>query len=100
VIASEFMEAGRSILRGIVTPERTTLIASNHRSFAIGEKIARAMASRTGCRRRRDRDCGEEGNHLRYGCAGRQEWQHHFGRHVRRVGGADVLPFGLDSYLM
>jgi indolepyruvate ferredoxin oxidoreductase beta subunit len=40
VMASEFMEAGRSILRGIVTPERTTLIASNHRSFAIGEKIA------------------------------------------------------------
>ena len=28
VIASEFMEGGRAILRGIVTPERTTLIAS------------------------------------------------------------------------
>ncbi|MBR0751066.1 indolepyruvate oxidoreductase subunit beta family protein [Bradyrhizobium jicamae] len=40
VMASEFMEAGRSILRGLVTPDRTTLIASNHRSFAIGEKIA------------------------------------------------------------
>jgi len=40
VIASEFIEAGRSILRGIVTPERTTLIASSHRSFAIGEKSA------------------------------------------------------------
>ena len=40
VMAAEFMEAGRSILRGIVTPDRTTLIASNHRSFAIGEKIA------------------------------------------------------------
>lgn len=40
VIAAEFMEAGRSILRGLVTPDRTTLIASNHRSFAIGEKIA------------------------------------------------------------
>jgi indolepyruvate ferredoxin oxidoreductase beta subunit len=39
-MAAEFMEAGRSILRGLVTPERTTLIASNHRSFAIGEKIA------------------------------------------------------------
>jgi indolepyruvate ferredoxin oxidoreductase beta subunit len=39
VMASEFMEAGRSILRGLVTPDRTTLIASNHRSFAIGEKI-------------------------------------------------------------
>jgi len=40
VIASEFIEAGRSILRGIVTPDRTTLIASTHRSFAIGEKSA------------------------------------------------------------
>ena len=40
VIASEFIEAGRSILRGIVTPERTTLIASSHRSLAIGEKSA------------------------------------------------------------
>ena len=26
--------------RGLVTPDRTTLIASNHRTFAIGEKIA------------------------------------------------------------
>jgi indolepyruvate ferredoxin oxidoreductase beta subunit len=40
VMAAELMEAGRSILRGLVTPQRTTLIASNHRSFAIGEKIA------------------------------------------------------------
>ena len=40
VMAAEFMEAGRSILRGLVTPDRTTLIASNHRSLAIGEKIA------------------------------------------------------------
>ncbi|MBU2159764.1 MAG: indolepyruvate oxidoreductase subunit beta family protein [Alphaproteobacteria bacterium] len=40
VIASEFMEAGRSILRGIVTPDRTTLIASSHRSLSISEKTA------------------------------------------------------------
>jgi indolepyruvate ferredoxin oxidoreductase beta subunit len=40
VMASEFMEAGRSILRGIVTPDRTTLIASSHRSFSIDEKMA------------------------------------------------------------
>ena len=40
VLASEFMEAGRSILRGIVTPDRTTLIASSHRSLAISEKSA------------------------------------------------------------
>lgn len=40
VIASEYMEAGRSILRGIVTPDRTTLIASNHRALSVIEKMA------------------------------------------------------------
>ena len=38
VLAAEFMEAGRSMLRGLVTPDRTTLIASTHRSFAVSEK--------------------------------------------------------------
>jgi indolepyruvate ferredoxin oxidoreductase beta subunit len=40
VMASELMEAGRSVLRGLVTPERTTLIASTHRAFAVSEKVA------------------------------------------------------------
>lgn len=40
VIASELMEAGRAILRGLVTPERTTLITSTHRIYAISEKSA------------------------------------------------------------
>lgn len=38
VVAAELMEAGRSVLRGLVTPDRTMLIASTHRSFAVGEK--------------------------------------------------------------
>lgn len=38
VIAAELMEAGRSVIRGLVTPEKTLLIASTHRSFAVGEK--------------------------------------------------------------
>jgi len=38
VLAAELMEAGRSVLRGLVTPDKTTLIASTHRSFAVGEK--------------------------------------------------------------
>jgi indolepyruvate ferredoxin oxidoreductase, beta subunit len=38
VMASELMEAGRSVLRGLVTPEQTTLIASTHRAFAVAEK--------------------------------------------------------------
>ena len=38
MIASELMEAGRAMERGFVTPDRTTLIASTHRIYAIGEK--------------------------------------------------------------
>lgn len=37
-IASELMEAGRAVNRGIVTSDRTTLITSDHRVYAIGEK--------------------------------------------------------------
>lgn len=39
VIASELMEAGRAMQRGLVTPERTTLIASSHRDYATLEKV-------------------------------------------------------------
>jgi indolepyruvate ferredoxin oxidoreductase beta subunit len=42
VIASELMEAGRAIERGLVTPDRTTLITSLHRVFAMTERIAPA----------------------------------------------------------
>jgi indolepyruvate ferredoxin oxidoreductase beta subunit len=40
VLASELMEAGRAVQRGLVTPERTTLIASTHRVYSIAEKTA------------------------------------------------------------
>ena len=40
VVASEWMEAGRAINRGLVTKDRTTLIASTHRDYTIGEKMA------------------------------------------------------------
>src|ERR1041385_1486930 len=39
VIASELMEAGRAVQRGFVTPDRTTLVASTHRVYAMTEKI-------------------------------------------------------------
>lgn len=42
VIASELVEAGRAIQNGFVTPDRTTLIASINRVFAIGERTAMA----------------------------------------------------------
>ena len=41
VLASELMEAGRAILRGFVSRDRTILIASTHRVYAISEKMAR-----------------------------------------------------------
>jgi indolepyruvate ferredoxin oxidoreductase beta subunit len=40
VLASELMEAGRAVQRGLVTADRTTLIASTHRVFSIAEKSA------------------------------------------------------------
>jgi indolepyruvate ferredoxin oxidoreductase, beta subunit len=40
VIAAELIEAGRAILRGFVDQDRTTLIASTHRIYAISEKSA------------------------------------------------------------
>ncbi|SLK02162.1 indolepyruvate oxidoreductase subunit beta family protein [Novosphingobium mathurense] len=40
VVASELMETGRALLRGFSTAQRTTLIGSTHRIYAIGEKQA------------------------------------------------------------
>ncbi len=40
VIGAELMEAGRAVLRGFVTPDRTTLVASSHRVYGITEKSA------------------------------------------------------------
>jgi indolepyruvate ferredoxin oxidoreductase beta subunit len=39
VVAGELVEAGRAVLRGLVTPGRTTLIASTHRDYALSEKM-------------------------------------------------------------
>jgi len=39
LVAAEMMEAGRAIMRGFVTPDRTTLIASTHRALAVSEKM-------------------------------------------------------------
>jgi len=40
VVASELMEAGRAIVAGFVTPDRTTTIASTSRSYLVVEKMA------------------------------------------------------------
>lgn len=39
VLAAELMEAGRAMTRGLVSPSRTTLLASTHRSLAVVEKV-------------------------------------------------------------
>jgi len=40
VVAAELMEAGRSVVRGLVSPNRTTLVSSTHRIYGITEKSA------------------------------------------------------------
>jgi indolepyruvate ferredoxin oxidoreductase beta subunit len=42
VIASELMEAGRAVQRGLVTPDRTTFIVSTNRVYSMTERIALA----------------------------------------------------------
>lgn len=42
VIASELMEAGRAVQRGLVTSDRTTLITSIHRVYSMTERTAAA----------------------------------------------------------
>jgi indolepyruvate ferredoxin oxidoreductase, beta subunit len=40
VVASELMEAGRALQRGLVTPGRTAFIASSHRVYSMSERTA------------------------------------------------------------
>jgi indolepyruvate ferredoxin oxidoreductase beta subunit len=39
MVSSEFMEAGRAMQNGYVSPDRTTLIASTHRIYSTSEKM-------------------------------------------------------------
>ncbi|WP_232489262.1 indolepyruvate oxidoreductase subunit beta family protein [Rhodobacter amnigenus] len=39
MVTAEMMEAGRAIIRGFVTPDRTVLITSTHRALAVSEKM-------------------------------------------------------------
>ena len=87
VIAAELMEAGRAIMRGFVTPERTTLIASSHRIAAVSEKIEPGdgrASSAEGARGRRSRV--EALHRLRHGEDRRRERRDDLGEPVRRAG--------------
>jgi len=48
VIASELMEAGRAVQRGLVTPDRTTFIVSTNRVYSMTERIAMAESEAAG----------------------------------------------------
>jgi len=39
LIAAELVEAGRAVLRGLITPDRTTVVASSHREYSVAEKV-------------------------------------------------------------
>ena len=40
LIAAELAEAGRAVQRGFITPDRTTVITTSHRSYTINERSA------------------------------------------------------------
>ena len=40
MVTSELLEAGRAMQNGFVSPERTTLVASTHRIYAINERVS------------------------------------------------------------
>ena len=99
VVCSELMEAGRAIQRGLVTPDRTTLVASTHRVFSMTERIAPPTAASTAARcstparsaaqaPRRRRPRGGGGAH-------RQRHQRRPVRGARPLGGAALLARGL-----
>ena len=50
VLASELMEAGRTIAAGFVTPDRTLMLASTGRSYLVVEKMAMADGRYDGAR--------------------------------------------------
>ena len=86
VLSAELMEAGRSMLRGLVTPDKTVLIASTHRSFAVVEKEKpgdgasdpNAVIEAAGV-------AAQAHDRLRHGGARRQARQRDFGGDVRRA---------------
>ena len=100
VIASELMEAARAVQRGLVTPERTVLVSSTHRVYAMAEKTAlgdgRAqsaalLASASAAARRliafdMQRVAEEEGSVISAVLLG-------------ALAASEALPFGRDDYM-
>ncbi len=85
VIASELMEAGRAMQRGLVTPDRTTLIASTHRVFAISEKSAMSDGRSDGSEIIAAAEARAAICPYRYGCRRTRRRQRHQRCDVRRA---------------
>ena len=74
VLASELMEAGRTIAAGFVTPDRTLMLASTARSYLVVEKMAMADGRYDGARLvEGDRDAIAGPPPPRHGGAGQAE---------------------------
>lgn len=94
VIAAEIMEAGRAVTRGFVTPGQTTLIASDHRVYAVSEKIVPGDGQAD---RDRVRDAAEEAA-ARFVCFDMERMAEDTGSHISAclfgaLAGSGALPF-------
>ena len=88
VMASELMEAGRSVLRGLVTPDRTTSDRLDPSRAGCGRETG-AGRRRCGSRGRvaRHRICRQTSDCLQHGGDGEGERKRHFVDDVRRARG-------------
>ncbi len=78
VLASELMEAGRAVQRGLVTRDRTTLLASTHRVYSIAEKTAMGDGRVDSPELlRQARAAAKRADLLRHGSNCRSLWQRH-----------------------
>jgi indolepyruvate ferredoxin oxidoreductase beta subunit len=98
VIASEMMESGRALMRGFVT-DKTTLIASDHRDYAIVEKQEMGDGRRE-LSNVRDMSRKVAGKYI---CFDMDKAAREAGSVISSVlfgalAGADALPFGRDVF--
>ena len=99
VLASELMEAGRAVQRGLVTRDRTTLIASTHRVYSIAEKSALGDGRVDSAELVKHADAAAK-RYIRFDMAQAAE---HTGSVISAVlfgalAGAEVLPFERDQF--
>jgi indolepyruvate ferredoxin oxidoreductase, beta subunit len=99
VVAAEALEAARAVERGFVTADRTTLIASTHRVYTIGEKSALGDGRADDDRLAADVARGAR-NYVAFdmGAIAEETGALISAVLLGAVAGAGVLPFGDDAY--